>query len=77
MNNNNHYREQLTAFFLQYVNANTKAFENGLLNDSAIKESAELLLKEKVFISIKDMKKEALKDYNIILADWIFEYLKK
>lgn len=44
-----------------------------MMKNEAVKEAVRLLIEENVFSSVKDMRLQALKDYNIFLPDWVFE----
>lgn len=68
------YLKKVTIFFSDYVTVNPVAVNTlGNLTPIAIQEAARLLINEKVFESIEEMKKVALQEQSIILADWIFE----
>lgn len=68
------YSDHISEFFQEYVKF-PKAFytECGNLTDSGIREAARLLLKNCVFDSPEDMREQAMKDYDIILPESIFE----
>ena len=74
----NNFNRKIHNFFAEYIICNPVAVDdNRMLKDVAVQEAAKLLIDEGVFISIKDMKKQALKDYNIFLPSWIFEKVKE
>lgn len=72
------WNEKVSLFFLEYIHpGNKEAYTpSGNLNYKAIKDAVSLLLKEKVFDSPEDMRHQAIKDYGIILPDYIFEGVK-
>lgn len=47
-----------------------------MLRDEAVKEAAKLLIQDKVFLSVRDIRLQALKDYNIFLPAWVFEWVE-
>jgi len=68
------YREAASGFFLEYVNARGRGFnDDGNLTDEALKAATELLLEKQMFASFDEMKLEALKNWNVILPDWLGE----
>ena len=75
----NNFNRKIHNFFAEYVNFINPGCldENRMLKDVTVQIAAKLLIDEGVFISIKDMKKQALKDYNIFLPSWIFEKVKE
>lgn len=71
---NTELNRKIHCFFEEYVDFDERTVNSfGLASNDAIKEAAKLMLSAKVFLSIKSLKLQALKDYNIILPDWIFE----
>lgn len=75
---NNRFNRKIHNFFAEYITCNPVAVDtNGLLMNVAVQEAARLLIDEKVFNSINDMRKQALKDYNIFLPSWIFDNVKE
>lgn len=68
------YNRKIQNFLEEYINCNPDAvYVNGMMKNEAVKEAVRLLIEENVFSSVKDMRLQALKDYNIFLPDWIFE----
>lgn len=76
---NTGFNRRIHSFFSEYVSfiPEIHCDNNDLAYEWAIQESAELILGHKVFLSIRSMKLQALRDYSIILPDWIFENIKK
>lgn len=71
---NTPYNKKIQNFFSEYVNCAPVWFHiNGMMKKEIVKEAADLLIKENVFSSVKDMRLQALKDYNIFLPAWVFE----
>lgn len=72
------YNRKIQNFLCEYINCNSGAvYVNGMMKNEAVKEAVELLIEEKVFLSIKSMRLRALKDYNIFLPAWVFEWVKE
>jgi hypothetical protein len=70
------YNRKIQNFLEEYIKCRpTAVYANGMMRKEAVKEAVELLIKENVFSSVKDMRKEALKDYNIFLPAWMFEWV--
>lgn len=75
----NNFNRKIHNFFAEYVNFINSACldENRMLKDVTVQIAAKLLIEECCFASIQDIKKQALKDYNIILPNWVFEKVKE
>lgn len=72
------YNRKIHNFFSEYITCNPVAIDtNGMLRNEAIKEAVKLLIEDNVFLSVKDMRWQALKDYNIFLPAWVFEWVKE
>lgn len=69
------YYERVTAFLLEYINALPVAFEDDsiCLSKRCIQGSIEILLEEEVFESWEEMKRCALKKWQVILHDELFK----
>ena len=68
------WNEKVSNFFCEYVSVHERGLTpQGNLSFTAIRHATKLLLDENVFASKLDMKKQALKDYSIILLDTFFE----
>lgn len=69
------WNESVSRFFLEYVTPTRKSgfTESGNLTFTTIRAAANLLIIEGVFKSVLEMKRQAAKDYNIILPENIFE----
>lgn len=62
------YNRKIQNFLEEYINCNSGAvYVNGMMKNEAVKEAVKLLIEEKVFSSVKDIRLQALKDYNIFL----------
>lgn len=48
-------------------------YVNGMMK----KEAVNLLIEKNIFFSVKSMRMQALKDYNIFLPAWVFEWVKE
>lgn len=71
------FNRKIQDFFADYIVCNPVAIgENRMLRDEAVKEAAKLLIQDKVFSSVRDIRLQALKDYNIFLPAWVFEWVK-
>lgn len=71
------YNRKIQNFLEEYVNCSSKAvYVNGMMKKETVKEAVKLLIEENVFLSVKDMRLQALKDYNIFLPAWVFELVK-
>lgn len=74
---NTPYNRKIQNFLEEYINCDTDAvYVNGVMKKEAVKEAVRLLIEENVFSSVKDMRLQALKDYNIFLPAWVFEWVK-
>ena len=73
------YNRKIHNFFAEYITCNNPfAVDiNGMMKSVTIKEAADLLIEKNVFSSVKDMRLQALKDYNIFLPAWVFEWVKE
>ena len=76
---NTQYNKKMQNFFSEYIIVENPVavYENGMMKNETVKEAVELLIEKNVFSSVKDMRLQALKDYNIILPDWVFEWVKE
>lgn len=70
------YNRKIQNFIEEYVNCSSNVYVSGMLKKGAVKEAVRLLIEEIVFSSVKDMRLQALKDYNIFLPAWVFELVK-
>ena len=66
----NEFNEKIFAFLSEYVDFKYCRKD---INEKMLKEAAELLLKENVFISPHDMRLQAAYDFEIILPQWLFD----
>lgn len=75
----NNFNRKIHNFFAEYVICTNPVCldENRMLKDVTVQIAAKLLIDECYFTSIKAIKKQALKDYNIILPNWVFEKVKE
>lgn len=48
-----------------------------MMKSETVKAAAKMLIEENVFLSAKDMRLQALKEYNIFLPAWVFECVKE
>lgn len=72
------YNRKIQNFLEEYVNCGSDNFYvNGMMKREAVEKAVRLLIKENVFSSVKDMRLQALKDYNIFLPAWVFELVKE
>lgn len=72
------YNRKIQNFLKEYVDCGPDNFYvNGMMKKEAVKKAVRLLIKENVFSSVKDMRLQALKDYNIFLPEWVFELVKE
>ncbi|WP_455492783.1 hypothetical protein [Eubacterium sp.] len=72
------YNRKIQNFIEEYVNCSHKAvYANGMMKNQAVKEAVKLLIEEKVFLSVRSMRLQALKDYNIFLPAWVFQWVKE
>lgn len=75
---NTPYNRKIQNFLEEYINCDTDAvYVNGMMKKEAVKEAVRLLIEENVFSSVKDMRLQALKDYNIFLPAWVFEWTRR
>jgi hypothetical protein len=76
---NTQHNKKIQNFFSEYIIVKNPAAvdENGMMKKETVKEAADLLIRKNVFSSVKDMRLQALKDYNILLPTWIFEWVKE
>lgn len=75
---NTPYNRKIQNFLEEYINCDTDAvYVNGMMKKEAVKEAVRLLIEENVFSTVKDMRLQALKDYNIFLPAWVFEWVKE
>lgn len=76
---NTQYNKKMQNFFSEYIIVKNPVAvdENGMMKKETVKEAVGLLIEKNVFSSVKDMRLQALKDYNIILPDWVFELVKE
>lgn len=69
------FMTSVTAFFMCYLDIADSLYNSfGELTKSGAQTCAKYLIDKGVFNDEKDMKKEALKSFDIILPQWIFEY---
>ena len=69
----NGWNEKVSEFFLEYVKPVKDAYtESGNLTFTAINQAAKYLIEQNVFDSVKEMRKQAMQDYEIILPETIF-----
>lgn len=72
------YNRKIQNFLEEYCIFSPENFYvNGMMKKAAVKEAVRLLIEENVFSSVKDMRFQALKDYNIFLPAWVFEWVKE
>lgn len=72
------YNRKIQNFFEEYCNFSPDNFYvNGMMKKGTVKEAVKLLIEEKVFLSVRSMRLQALKDYNIFLPAWVFEWVKE
>lgn len=72
------YNRKIQNFLEEYINCDTDAvYVNGMMKKEAVKEAVRLLIEENVFSSVKDMRLQALKDYNTFLPAWVFEWTRR
>lgn len=74
---NTPYNRKIQKFFEEYINCSPDAVVNGMMKKEAVKEAANLLIEKNIFFSIKSMRMQALKDYNIFLPAWVFEWVRE
>lgn len=72
------YNRKIQNFLEEYCNFSPENFYvNGMMKKGAVKEAVRLLIEEKVFLSVRSMRLQALKGYNIFLPAWVFELVKE
>ena len=72
------YNRKIQNFLEEYCNFSPDNFYvNGMMKKGAVKEAVRLLIEENVFLSVKSMRMQALKDYTIFLLAWVFEWVKE
>lgn len=72
------YNRKIQNFLEEYVDCSPDNFYvNGMMKKGTVKEAVRMLIEEMVFLSIKSMRLQALKDYNIFLPAWVFELVKE
>lgn len=75
---NTPYNRKIQNFIEEYVNCSRSAvYVNGMMRKEAVKDAVRLLIEKNVFLSVKSMRLQALKDYNIFLPAWVFEWVKE
>ena len=75
---NTPYNRKIQNFLEEYVDCSPDNFYvNGMMKKGAVKEAVRMLIEKMVFSSVKDMRLQALKDYNIFLPAWVFEWVKE
>lgn len=68
------WNERISDFFTEYVRIPKDGYTpSGNLTFTTIKSAVAFLLKEGVFDSAQEMREQAMKDYEIILPETIFE----
>ncbi len=70
------FYDKVSAFFSSYIAIpqTTYYYEiNGNLTKRGIKDCANFLISGGIFSGANDIKAQALKDFSIILPDWVFE----
>nr|DAG65254.1 MAG TPA: hypothetical protein [Bacteriophage sp.] len=72
------YNRKIQNFLEEYVDCGPDNFHvNGMMKKESVKEAVRLLIEKMFFSSVKDMRLQALKDYNIFLPAWVFERVKE
>lgn len=72
------YFTSVTTFITSYVNVPDDFYESsGILTKKAAQACVQYLIDMGVFENAEDVKKSALKEFQIILPYWIFEYEKE
>lgn len=75
---NTPYNKKIQNFIEEYCDCGPDNFYvNGIMKKEAVKKAARLLIEENIFSSVKSMRLQALKDYNIFLPAWVFEWVKE
>ena len=68
------YFTSIAAFFMGYVDIPDSLFASkGTLTQTGAQACAKYLIDKGVFVDKEDMKKEAFKNFSIILPDWLFD----
>ncbi len=69
------WNNKASEFFCEYIKFPQRAYTvAGNLTPPAMRQGAKYLLQERVFISIADMRAQALQDFGVILPDGIFKH---
>lgn len=73
------YNRKIQNFLEEYIICRHPSafYSNGMMKKVIVKEAVDLLIEKNVFLSVKDMRLQALKDYNIFLPAWVFEWVKE
>lgn len=68
------YNESLTCFLQEYVLFRSRDDYNGdgTLTAQAVNNAVSVLIRSGVFTTPRDMQKQALKDYGLVLPDSLF-----
>lgn len=68
----------ITTFFMHYLSIPQEFYnQEGVLTKKGAQTCARYLISNGVFDDKNDMKTEALRDYNLFLPNWVFEYEKE
>ena len=71
-------RVRITEFLEQYVRPSPESLlPDGCLTDAAIEQSIALLLDSDVFEHEYDLKRQALKDFSVIIPDELFSRARR
>lgn len=67
-------KERLNEFFSQYTQPTCRESydDDGLMSYKTMQQAADLLLQAKVFETEREMKMEALRDFEVIIPEMIF-----
>lgn len=69
------FMTSVTAFFMSYLNIDNRLLNSyGLLCETSVKYCCKYLIEKGVFIDKEDIRKAALKEYDIILPHCFFDY---
>ena len=71
---------KVSRFFESYVTIPKDTFfyeQNANLTRQGIKSCVKYLINNGVFANANDIKTQAFKELNIILPDWVFDYVKR
>lgn len=72
------YNRKIHNFFGEYITCKPVCVDtNGMMKSETVKAAAKMLIEENIFLSVKDMRLQALKDYSIFLPAWVFECVKE